>query len=112
MANYDYPGVCLSCSTEDNEIVAPDIDVMRERVRGVPETDYTLNIANNMTMALPDIFKDKETAYLAFDVVKGVIAMGLKNKDTVALHGLGTFTAEDGKVVFKADPALDATVAE
>ena len=112
MANQDYPGVCLSCSTEDCKIVAPDIAAVRERIRGIPETDYTLNMANNLTTALPDIFKDKDEAYLAFDVVKGVIAMGLKNKDTVALHGLGTFTVEGGKVMFAPDPALDATGAE
>lgn len=110
MPNQDYPGVCMACSTDECKIVAPDLDVVRKRVRDNPLTDYTLNVVNNMTTAMPDKFKDNDEAYMAFDVVKAVIAMGLKNKETVAFHGIGTFKNEGGKVTFVPDPILEAAI--
>ncbi|WP_029898340.1 hypothetical protein [Desulfohalovibrio reitneri] len=112
MANQDYPGVCMACTTEDCKVVAPDLSAVRERLSTDPLSDYTRNVVNNLTYAMPDKFKDEFEAYMAFDVVKAVIAMGLKNKDTVAMHGLGTFRMEGGKVVFTPDPALEAAAAE
>jgi hypothetical protein len=116
MANQDYPGVCMGCSTPDWQIVAPDVSSVRERMQYDPLTGYTKNVVNNLTFAMPDKFTNEEDAYMAFDTVKAVIAMGLKNKDHVDLHGLGEFRIEsdgDGKkVVFVPDPALTAVVNE
>jgi len=112
MANQDYPGVCMACTTPECEVVAPDLALVRERVTADPFTDYTLNMVNNLTTAMPDKFNDKFEAYMAFDVVKAVIAMGLKNKDNVTLHGLGKFENQGGKVVFTPDPNLEAAVSE
>ena len=116
MANQDYPGVCMACTTDECEVVAPDVSSVRERVLYEPITGYTKNVINNLTFAMPDIFKNVEDAYMAFDAIKAVIAMGLKNRDNVDLHGLGHFRVEkqDGKnvVTFEPDPALNTVVGE
>ena len=116
MANQDYPGVCMACTTDECEVVAPDVAAVRERVLYEPITGYTKNIINNLTTAMPDIFKNVEDAYMAFDAVKAVIAMGLKNRDNVVLHGLGKFRVdkqdEKNVVTFEPDQALNAIVGE
>jgi stringent starvation protein B len=116
MPNQDFPDVCLASMDKNCKLVTPDISAFRERIRDNPLTDYTLNVVNNLTFAMPDKFTNNEDAYMAFDAVKAVIAMGLKNKDNVTFHGLGKFevqgTGADAKVVFTPDPALNAAVAE
>lgn len=116
MANQDYPGVCMACTTDECEVVAPDVSAVRERILYEPITGYTKNVINNLTFAMPDLFKNVEDAYMAFDAIKAVIAMGLKNRDTVDLHGLGTFKVEkqggQNVVVFEPDKALNATASE
>lgn len=112
MPNQDFPGVCWSCVDDACAVVAPDLATVRERVRNDAPTDYTLNIVNNLTTAMPDKFAEKDEAYLAFDVVKAAIAMGLKNKDDVTIRGIGSFANENGKLVFTADKALEAVMNE
>jgi len=41
MANQDYPGVCMACTTDECEVVAPDVAAVRERVLYEPITGYT-----------------------------------------------------------------------
>ena len=91
MANQDYPGVCMSCSTDSCEVVAPDIAAVRERVKEEPITGYTKNIVNNLTTAMSDKFADEHEAYMAFDVVKAALVMGLKNGQLIDITGLGEF---------------------
>lgn len=116
MVNMDYPGVCMSCTTPECKVEAPDIAAVVKRLKDDPLTGYTLNLVNNLTTAMPDKFKNREEAYLAVDVMKAVIAMGLKNRDHVDIHGLGEFRVEGEKgrrkVVFVVDPALTAAVNE
>lgn len=116
MANQDYPGVCMSCSTPECQVVAPDIQAVRERVKHDPITGYTRNVVNNLTTAMSDKFADEYEAYLAFDVVKAAIVMGLKNGQKIDLGGLGEFTIQtvNGQktVTFKPSPSLDAAIKE
>ena len=112
MPNQDFPGVCWSCVDDACAVVAPDLATVRERVRSEPLEDYTLNVVNNLTTAMPDKFADKDEAFLAFDVVKAVIAMGLKNKDDVTFKGIGSFANEGGKLVFTPDAALETMMNE
>ena len=116
MANQDYPGVCMSCSTEDCQVVAPDISAVRERVKYDPITGYTKNIVNNLTTAMSDKFADNDEAYLAFDVMKAAIVMGLKNGQEVDLAGFGNFKIEkvNGQrtVTFTPSTSLEAAVRE
>lgn len=116
MANQDYPGVCMSCTTSECQVVAPDIEAVRERVKHDPITGYTQNIVNNLTTAMSDKFADEYEAYLAFDVVKAAIVMGLKNGQTIDLGGLGKFKVNtvNGKrtVTFHAAPSLEAAIDE
>lgn len=116
MANQDYPGVCMSCSTDECQVVAPDIEAVRERVKHDPISGYTQNIVNNLTTAMSDKFSNEYEAYLAFDVVKAAIVMGLKNGQTIDLGGLGEFTVDtvngEKTVTFKAAPSLKAVIKE
>lgn len=116
MANQDYPGVCMSCSTQNCQVVAPDIEAVRERVKHDPITGYTKNIVNNLTTAMSDKFADDYEAYLAFDVIKAAIVMGLKNGQAIDLGGLGEFKVDtvNGQktVTFKAAPSLNAVIKE
>lgn len=116
MANQDYPGVCMSCSTEDCQVVAPDIAAVRERVKHDPITGYTKNIVNNLTTAMSDKFADNEEAYLVFDVMKAAIVMGLKNGQDVDLAGFGDFkvTNVGGQktITFTPSASLEAAVRE
>lgn len=116
MANQDYPGVCMSCSTQNCQVVAPDIEAVRERVKHDPITGYTKNIVNNLTTAMSDKFANDYEAYLAFDVIKAAIVMGLKNGQVIDLGGLGEFKVDtvNGQktVTFKAAPSLNAVIKE
>ena len=116
MANQDYPGVCLSCSTENCQVVAPDISAVRERVKADPLTDYTKNVVNNLTTAMSDKFTDEDEAYMAFDVIKAAIVMGLKNGQTIELGGLGVFEVDmvngEKTITFRPDQNLKAAVRE
>ena len=112
MPNQDYPGVCMACTSEECKVVAPDVSAYVERVRDNPLTGYTVNLVNNLKFAMPDKFTNDVDAYMAVDVFKAVIAMGLKNKEAVDIHGLGTFQLEGGKVTFTPDPVLEPAVNE
>ncbi|MEZ0576977.1 hypothetical protein [Halodesulfovibrio aestuarii] len=116
MPNQDYPGVCMSCSTKACQVVAPDIEAVRERVKHDPITGYTKNVVNNLTTAMGDKFADEYEAYLAFDVVKAAIVMGLKNGQKIDLGGLGEFNVEtvNGQktVTFQPAPSLNAILKE
>jgi len=116
MANQDYPGVCMSCSNKSCQVVAPDIEAVRERVKHDPISGYTKNIVNNLTTAMSDKFANDYEAFLAFDVVKAAIVMGLKNGQVIDLSGLGEFKVDtvDGQktVTFKAAPSLNAVIKE
>ncbi len=116
MANQDYPGVCMSCSNKRSQVVASDIDAVRERVKHDPISGYTKNIVNNLTTAMSDKFADDYEAFLAFDVIKAAIVMGLKNGQLIDLSGFGEFKVDtvNGQktVTFKAAPSLNAVIKE
>ncbi|WP_290925167.1 hypothetical protein [Halodesulfovibrio sp.] len=116
MANQDYPGVCMSCSSEECQVVAPDIQAVRERVKHDPIAGYTKNVVNNLTTAMGDKFKDEYEAFLAFDIVKAAIVMGLKNGQKIDFSGFGEFTVTnvngEKTVSFKPAPSLTAVIKE
>ena len=115
MADFDYPGVCLTKIDKDRTIFPPDLDPTRERVNKLPE-GYTKTIISGLRMAFPDKFDSDEEAYMAFDVMKAIIFNGLRNNDLVDVEGMGEFRLEpkDGKrhVVFTPEPALEVAVNE
>ena len=116
MPNQDYPGVCMACTTPECNVEAADVSAYAKRIREIELPHYTEAIVNNLVSAMPDKFANKEEAYMAFDVMKAIIAMGLKDADTVGLEGIGEFRVEKAggrkNVVFTPERVLADMVNE
>ncbi len=115
MANLDYPDVCLSEVNQQCKVTPPDLEVTRERVHKLPE-GMTKTLVNSLRMAFPDKFDSDEEAYMVFDAMKAVIAIGLHNRNPVDLEGLGEFRVEkeggQARVVFYPSNALNQVLGE
>lgn len=114
MVNMDFPGVCMACVDEQCNVESADVDAARKRIHEHPLSGYTKTIVKNLQSTFPEKFSTEEEAYLTLDVMKAVIAMGLNNRDTVDIEGLGRFaTREEGgkkKVVFMPEGELTEAI--
>ncbi len=110
MVNMDFPGVCYACADEECNVEYADVDAARTRVRETPMSGYTKTIVKNLQSTFPEKFSSEEEAYLALDVMKAIIAMGLNNNDSVDIQGLGTFKTKEESghkvVTFSPETAL------
>ncbi|WP_045219970.1 hypothetical protein [Desulfonatronum thioautotrophicum] len=113
MTNFDYPDVCLSEADGQCKITPPDLDVLRERVHGLPE-GFTKTMVRSLQAAFPDKLTTEEDAYMVYDAMKAVIGTTLANGSKAHLDGFGEFTTvtEGGtkKVVFTPEAALNKAV--
>ncbi len=110
------PEICLTTADEYCRVKPPDRDKVVERVNKLPD-GYSKTMVLELQRAYPDKFSTIEEAYMVFDVMKAVIANGLKNMDVVDIEGLGEMRVEPGEdgsrtVVFTPHPALNAAVNE
>ena len=110
------PEICLSTADEFCRVTPPEWSVVKERASRLPE-GYSKTMVEEIQKAYPDKFGTMEEAYMVFDVVKAVIANGLKNMDVVDLEGLGEFRVEPGEggirqVVFTPEPGLNTAIKE
>ncbi|TVQ99723.1 MAG: hypothetical protein EA399_06200 [Desulfovibrionales bacterium] len=113
MTNFDYPDVCLSEADGQCKITPPDLDVLRERVHGLPE-GFTKTMVRSLQAAFPDKLTAEEDAYMVYDAMKAVIGTTLANGSKAHLDGFGEFaTVTEGgtkKVVFTPEAALNKAV--
>jgi len=113
MTNFDYPDVCLSEADGSCKITPPDLDVLRERVHGLPE-GFTKTMVRSLQMAFPDKFASEEDAYMVYDAMKAVIGTTLANGSKAHLDGFGEFfvTSEGGSktIAFSPEASLKKAV--
>jgi len=108
------PEICFSTADEYCRVTPPGWEQVKERASRLPD-GYSKTMVLELQRAYPDKFGTIEEAYMVFDVIKAVIANGLKNMDVVDIEGLGEMRVEPGEggtrtVVFTPQPALVAEV--